>query len=362
MENRLKIGITQGDVNGIGYETILKTFEDPMMYEFCIPVVYGSSKIASYHRKALDLQTHTDVIADAANAEPNRLNLVECNPGEVRIELGVASQESGKAAFEALERAVRDYRDGKIDAIVTAPINKATIHSESFSFPGHTEYLEDRLGDGQKALMILMNSTMRVALATVHEPIAQVAGSLTKELIVEKLEILHKSLKQDFAIEKPCIAVLALNPHAGDGGLLGREEEEIIRPAIEEAAAQKIQAFGPFPADGFFGSGDYRRFDAILAMYHDQGLIPLKAMDMEGGVNYTAGLPVVRTSPDHGTAYDIAGKGLASEDSMRQAIFAAIDIERNRRNEKEIHANPLKKLYFERRDDSERLRFDIPKE
>lgn len=358
----MKVGITQGDVNGIGLETILKTFDDPMMYEFCIPVLYGSSKAALFHRKALDLQAQINVISKADDAEPDRLNLVECNPDEIQVQFGVASQESGKAAYQALERAVSDYRDGKIDVIVTAPINKGTIHSDSFNFPGHTEYIEDRLGNGQKALMILMNSSMRVALATVHEPIAQVAGKLTKELIMDKLEILNKSLKQDFAIEKPRIAVLALNPHAGDGGLLGREENEIISPAIEEMAARKVHAFGPFPADGFFGSGDFRKFDAILAMYHDQGLIPLKAMDMESGVNFTAGLPVVRTSPDHGTAYDIAGKGLADESSMRQAIFTAIDIERSRRNECEIHANPLKKLYFDRRDDSEKLRFDMPKD
>ncbi len=362
MDERLRVGITQGDVNGIGYETILKTFDDPMMYEFCIPVLYGSPKIAAYHRNALGLQTQFNPVASGRNAEPNRLNIVDCNPAEVHIEFGTATEEGGKAAFQALERAVQEYRDGLIDVIVTAPINKNSIHSDAFHFPGHTEYLEDRLGQGNKALMILMNSSMRVALATVHDPISEVAGKLSVQLIKDRLTVLHKTLKQDFCIEKPRIAVLGLNPHAGDGGLLGKEEEEIIKPAIEEVVQEKIQAFGPFPADGFFGSGDYRKFDAILAMYHDQGLIPLKALDMDGGVNFTAGLPVVRTSPDHGTAYDIAGRGLANEDSMRQAIFSAIDIERNRRNERKIHANPLKKLYFDRRDDSDRLRFDTPKD
>ncbi|MCQ2057180.1 MAG: 4-hydroxythreonine-4-phosphate dehydrogenase PdxA [Bacteroidaceae bacterium] len=362
MDERMRVGITQGDVNGIGYETILKTFDDPMMYEFCIPVLYGSPKTAIYHRKALDLQTQFNVVASAKDAEPNRLNVVDCNPEEVHIEFGVASEESGKAAFLALERAVQEYRDGLIDVIVTAPINKNSIHSEAFHFPGHTEYLEDRLGQGNKALMILMNSSMRVALATVHDPISEVAGKLSVQLIKERIAVLHKTLKQDFCIEKPRIAVLGLNPHAGDGGLLGKEEEEIIKPAIEEMAKEKIQAFGPFPADGFFGSGDYRKFDAILAMYHDQGLIPLKALDMDGGVNFTAGLPVVRTSPDHGTAYDIAGKGIANEDSMRQAIFTAIDVERCRRNEKTIHANPLRKLYFDRHDDSDKIRLDTARE
>lgn len=356
MSDKIVVGITQGDVNGIGYEIILKTFADPAMFEFCIPVVYGSPKVATYHRKVVDSQTNFIVIDSARDAQPDRLNLVNCNEEDVKVDFGMPTQESGNAAFQALERAVKEYRDGMIDVLVTAPINKKTIHSEKFNFPGHTEYIEAQLGQGNKALMILMNSSMRVALATVHDPISKVASILSKDLIKEKLAILNNSLKTDFGIEIPRIAVLALNPHASDDGLIGKEENEIIKPAIDEAVAEKIQCFGPFPADGFFGSGDYRKFDAILAMYHDQGLIPLKALDMDGGVNYTAGLPVVRTSPDHGTAYDIAGKGLASEESMRQAIFAAIDIFRSRSNEEEIHANPLKKLYFDRRDDSDKLK------
>ncbi len=356
MSDKIVVGITQGDVNGIGYEIILKTFADPAMFEFCIPVVYGSPKVATYHRKVVDSQTNFNVIDSARDAQPDRLNLVNCNEEDVKVDFGMPTQESGNAAFQALERAVKEYRDGMIDVLVTAPINKKTIHSEKFNFPGHTEYIEAQLGQGNKALMILMNSSMRVALATVHDPISKVASILSKDLIKEKLAILNNSLKTDFGIEIPRIAVLALNPHASDDGLIGKEENEIIKPAIDEAVAEKIQCFGPFPADGFFGSGDYRKFDAILAMYHDQGLIPLKALDMDGGVNYTAGLPVVRTSPDHGTAYDIAGKGLANEESMRQAIFAAIDIFRSRCNEEEIHANPLKKLYFDRRDDSDKLK------
>lgn len=356
MSDKIVVGITQGDVNGIGYEIILKTFADPAMFEFCIPVVYGSPKVATYHRKVVDSQTNFNVIDSARDAQPDRLNLVNCNEEDVKVDFGMPTQESGNAAFQALERAVKEYRDGMIDVLVTAPINKKTIHSEKFNFPGHTEYIEAQLGQGNKALMILMNSSMRVALATVHDPISKVASILSKDLIKEKLAILNNSLKTDFGIEIPRIAVLALNPHASDDGLIGKEENEIIKPAIDEAVAEKIQCFGPFPADGFFGSGDYHKFDAILAMYHDQGLIPLKALDMDGGVNYTAGLPVVRTSPDHGTAYDIAGKGLASEESMRQAIFAAIDIFRSRCNEEEIHANPLKKLYFDRRDDSDKLK------
>jgi 4-hydroxythreonine-4-phosphate dehydrogenase len=297
----------------------------------------------TYHRKAIDSPTNFNVVDSAQDAQPDRLNVVNCNQEDVKVDFGLPTPESGQAAFQALERAVKEYREGKIDVLVTAPINKKTIHSEAFHFPGHTEYIEAQLGEGNKALMILMNSSMRVALATVHEPIAKVASLLSKDLIKEKLRILHKSLIQDFGIEIPRIAVLALNPHASDDGLIGKEENE-------------IQCFGPFSADGFFGSGEYRKFDAVLAMYHDQGLIPLKALDMECGVNYTAGLPVVRTSPDHGTAYDIAGQGLASEASMREAIFAAIDIYRSRQTEKEIHANPLGKLYFDRRDDSDKLK------
>lgn len=356
MSERIVVGITQGDVNGIGYEVILKTFSDPAMFEFCTPVVYGSPKVATYHRKAIESQTNFNVVNSASDAQPDRLNLVNCNAEDVKVEFGVPTEESGQAAYQALERAIKEYREGRIDVIVTAPINKKTIHSDAFHFPGHTEFIESELGNGEHALMILMNSSMRVALATVHEPISKVSKVLSKENIMDKLGILNSSLKKDFGIEIPRIAVLALNPHASDDGLIGTEENEIIKPAIEEMAAKNVQCFGPFSADGFFGSGEYRHFDAILAMYHDQGLIPLKALDMDCGVNYTAGLPVVRTSPDHGTAYDIAGKGLASPASMREAIFAAIDIFRSRRNEESISANPLKKMYFDRRDDSDRLK------
>ncbi len=363
MNNKIKVGITHGDVNGIGYEIILKTFEDSSMFEFCTPVLYGSPKIATYHRRAVDSQTNFNVVNSASEAVPEKLNLVNCCSEDVKVDLGTQTAESGDAAFNALERAVKEYRDGMIDVLVTAPINKKSIHSDKFSFMGHTEYLESELGEGKKALMILLNSVMRVALVTVHEPISKVASLLNKDLVKEKIAILYNSLKVDFGIEIPRIAVLALNPHASDDGLIGCEEETIIKPAIKESFADGIQCFGPFPADGFFGGGDYRLFDAVLAMYHDQGLIPLKTLDMECGVNFTAGLPVVRTSPDHGTAYDIAGKGVANEQSMRQAIFTAIDIYRSRCNEAAISANPLRKLFFDRRDDSDKLKqFDGDKE
>ena len=261
-----------------------------------------------------------------------------------------------------MEKAIEEYKAGLIDVIVTAPINKHTIQSEEFSFPGHTEYIEEKLGDGRKALMILMKDDFRVALVTGHIPVREIASTITKELIQEKLVIFNRSLKQDFGIGAPRIAVLSLNPHAGDEGLLGTEEQEIISPAIQELADKGMLCYGPYPADGFMGSGNFTHFDGVLAMYHDQGLVPFKALAMDEGVNYTAGLPVVRTSPAHGTAYDIAGKGLASEDSFRQAVYVAIDVFRNRMREKEVHANPLRKQYYERRDDSDKLKLDSVEE
>lgn len=360
--NKIRIGITQGDINGVGYEVILKTFADPAMLELCTPVIYGSPKVAAYHRKAFDLTVNFSIISSASEAADNRLSIVNCTDDEVKVEFSKPDAEAGKAALGALEKAIEEYRQGLIDVIVTAPINKHTIQSEDFAFPGHTEYIEQKLGGGAKALMILMKGDFRVALVTGHIPVSQIASSLTKELIEEKIQIFHRSLKQDFGIGAPRIAVLSLNPHAGDNGLLGKEEEEIIGPAIREMSEKGILCFGPYPADGFMGSGNYTRFDGILAMYHDQGLAPFKALAMDEGVNYTAGLPVVRTSPAHGTAYDIAGKGVASEDSFRQAVYVAIDVFRNRRTEKALRANPLRKQYYEKRDDSDKLKLDSTEE
>lgn len=359
MEDRkIRVGITQGDMNGVGYEVILKTFADATMLELCQPIIYGSPKVAAYHRKAMDLPANFSIINTAAEAVENRLYVVNCTDDEVKVEFSKPTADAGKAAFAALEKAIEEYREGLIDVIVTAPINKNTIQSEDFNFPGHTEYIEEKLGDGQKALMILMKDDFRVALVTGHLPVSQIASHLTKELIEEKIEIFNRSLKQDFGIQVPRIAVLALNPHAGDGGLLGQEEEEIIIPALNEMSAKGIFCFGPYPADGFMGSGNFAHFDGVLAMYHDQGLAPFKALAMDEGVNYTAGLPVVRTSPAHGTAYDIAGKGQASEDSFRQAIYVALDVYRNRLRDEEAHARPLRKQYYEKRDDSDKLKLD----
>lgn len=363
MEDRkIRVGITQGDINGVGYEVILKTFSDPMMLELCKPIIYGSPKVATYHRKAMDLPANFSIVNSASEAVDNKLSVVNCTDDEVKVEFSKADPEAGKAALGALEKAIEEYKAGLIDVIVTAPINKHTIQSEEFTFPGHTEYIEQKLGEGQKALMILMKDDFRVALVTGHIPVGQIAAELTKDLIEEKLTIFNRSLKQDFGISAPRIAVLSLNPHAGDGGLLGKEEEEIIIPAIQEMTAKGVFCFGPYPSDGFMGSGNFQYFDGILAMYHDQGLAPFKALAMDEGVNFTAGLPVVRTSPAHGTAYDIAGKGLASEDSFRQAIYVAIDVFRNRQHEKAARHNPLRKQYYEKRDDSDKLKLDSVEE
>ena len=362
MEDKMiRVAITHGDTNGIGYEVILKTFATPTILELCTPIVYGSPKLVAYHRKALNLETSFNIIERAEDACDGKLNILACFDDEVKVELGQPSEEAGKAALMALDRAMTDYRSGLYDVLVTAPINKATIQGEGFHFPGHTEYIETCVGEGNKALMILMNEDLRVALVTTHLPIRNVAEAITQEAIVEKASIFNLSLKRDFRISSPRIAVLSLNPHAGDNGLLGNEEKDIIIPAIEELEKKGIQAFGPFPADGFFGTAAYSHFDGVLAMYHDQGLAPFKTIALDNGVNFTAGLPIVRTSPDHGTAYDIAGQGKADENSFRQAIYTAIDVFRNRQFYDEPMQNPLPKLYHEKRDDSEKVRFAIPK-
>ncbi len=340
-EQKIRVGITQGDVNGIGFEVILKTLSDQELYDNFIPIIYGSPKVAAYHRKALNIQNFSlNNIKNASEAHPKRVNIVTCGDDNARVELGKATAESGKAAFDALKLAVDDLKNGELDVLVTAPINKKNIQSEEFSFPGHTEYLEQMAGEG-KALMLLVANNLRVGVVAGHVPISEVSSHITRESILDKLRILNTSLKQDFTIRRPRIAVLGLNPHAGDNGLLGKEDQEIISPAIEIANGEGIYAMGPYAADGIFGSEALGKFDAILAMYHDQGLAPFKALAFDNGVNYTAGLPFVRTSPDHGTAYDIAGQDKANPDSFRAAIYLALDVFRNRMINKEITSNPM---------------------
>lgn len=347
---KLKVGITHGDINGIGYEIILKVLSDERILELCTPVIYGSAKIAGHYRKALGLpEIPLNIVESAADAVEDANNIVNVIPEDVHPEPGISSTEAGRAALAALQHAVEDLKNGDIDVIVTAPINKANIQSESFTFPGHTEYLEAQSDEpGSKALMILCNDTLRVALVTTHLPLSKVPEAITKEAVLSNLVTFNRSLQRDFGIHAPRIAVLALNPHAGEGGLLGNEEIDHIIPAISEAREKGILAFGPYAADGFFGAGRFVKFDGILAMYHDQGLAPFKSMGMETGINFTAGLPFVRTSPDHGTGYDIAGSGEASEESLRASIYAAIDIARNRVRHDEAHRSPLKKLYREK--------------
>ena len=353
--NKIKVGITHGDINGIGYEIILKTLSQPGFGELCTPIVYGSSKALSYHRKALEMaNVNFNLIKSASDAITGANNLIEVLGDDVKIELGVASDYSGKAAFASLERAVADLKNNEIDVLVTAPINKDAIQSESFHFPGHTEYLE-ACADGSKSLMILCNDNIRVALVTTHLPISRISAALNKDLIVEKIKIFNESLRRVFVIIRPRIAVLSLNPHAGENGLLGSEEQQIITPAVEEAYGKHILCFGPYAADGFFGSGQYTHFDGVLAMYHDQGLAPFKTLAMDSGVNFTAGLPFVRTSPDHGTGYDIAGKNQANDESFRAAIYRAIDVARNRRRFAEMYRNPLRRQYVDRSGDKEVL-------
>lgn len=354
MPAKLRVGITHGDINGISYELLLKTFDDPAIaQELFTPVIYGSTRIAAAYRKMLELpEFKWNKIADAEEADPSRVNIINVVAEDTPLATGTATPEAGQAAFAALERATADLKDGKIDVLVTCPINKNAIHSEEFSFPGHTEYLEDRLSDPEnpsKAMMIMCGRGIRVALVTIHDPIARVAELITKESVADAIERFAATLVKDFGVHGPRIAVLGLNPHAGDAGVIGTEEQDIIIPAIEEANRRHLVAFGPYAADGFWASGAYTRFDGVLAIYHDQGLIPFKMIADTEGVNYTAGLPFIRTSPDHGTAFDIAGRGIADPRSLREAIYTAIDIYRARQREEECTRSPLRKQQPERR-------------
>ena len=345
-ENKFKIGITQGDTNGIGWEIILKALADPRMTELFTPVVYGSPKAAAYYRNTVaEIEAFSfNPVASAAEARRGKTNLVAC--GETAdIAPGKPTPEAGRAAVEALCAAMRDLKAGHLDALVTAPFDKETVQADDFRYTGHTEYLAAELeGD---AMMIMCSDVLRVGLVTKHIPVSEIARNITKERIVRDLGTLRRALIEDFGIVEPRIAVMALNPHAGDGGLLGREEQEIIRPAIVEAFSKGVLAFGPFAADGLFAGGGYAKYDGILAMYHDQGLAPFKSLSPDG-VNFTAGLSAVRTSPDHGTAFDIAGKDKADPQSMRNAIYAAIDIAEHRRAWAEWTRNPLQRAERDR--------------
>lgn len=338
---KLKIGITHGDINGIGYEIILKTLADTGIYDMCVPIVYGSSKIAAYYRKSIGMDNFSfNLIKYPVEANPKRANLINVLNDDFKAEPGVATPLSGKAAFISLERATDDLKKGLIDALVTAPINKYVIQSNQFQFPGHTEYLQNKFGS-EDVLMFLISENLKIGTLTGHVPVSQVTQFIKKDLILKKLRLIHQSLEKDFGFNRPKIAVLGFNPHAGDNGLIGKEEETEIIPAIKQAREEKIMAMGPYPADGFFASLAFKKFDAVLAMYHDQGLIPFKLLAFEYGVNYTAGIPIVRTSPSHGTAFDIADKNMANPSSFRNALYAAIDIWNKRTEYNEISKNPV---------------------
>jgi 4-hydroxythreonine-4-phosphate dehydrogenase len=348
MENKeILVGISQGDINGIGYEVIIKTLMDSLITDICIPVVYGSPKVAAYHRKALNINNFSfNNVRSPEEAHHKRANMINCLDDNAHVELGKSTTHGGEAALISLEKAVSDLKDGKIDVLVTAPIDKHNVQSEAFHFTGHTEYLKSRFG-ADEVLMFMISENIRIGVATGHVPLREVADLITVENLCKKIRLMNQSLVLDFGFRRPKIAVLGLNPHAGDNSLLGKEEEGIIIPAIEKAKQEGILAFGPFPSDGLFGAGSFIKFEGILAMYHDQGLIPFKTLAFDTGVNFTAGLPVIRTSPVHGTAFSIAGKGIASENSFRQAIYLACDIYRNRQMYSEISRNPLKHQDFD---------------
>lgn len=338
-----KIGITVGDINGIGLETIIKALSNPKMLKLFTPVIYGSAKVISYHKNIVKGADFTFTTCNSGEkAIPKRINVVNCTSETTNVEIGKPTKDAGKFAHIALDRAVQDLKSNHIDGLVTAPINKHTMDPQGFPFAGHTEYLSHSFNT-KESLMLMVSEDMRVGLVTNHLPIKDITTSITKELITKKVQIFEKTLKQDFGIEKPTIAVLGLNPHAGDAGKIGKEEEELIRPVIINLKKKGVVVVGPYAADGFFGSGKYKKVDGVLAMFHDQGLVPFKALSFGSGVNYTAGLPIIRTSPDHGTAYDIAGQNLADESSMRSAIFLALDIIKSRANHKEMWANNIKK-------------------
>lgn len=350
---RIRVGISIGDLNGIGMEIIMKTLADPRVTQDITPIVYGSGKVASYYKKALGMHEFSfNLINQAEEANPKKPNLVNVWNEEVNIVPGQASETGGKYAFRSLEAAVKDMAAGKIDVLVTAPINKNVIQSENFKFPGHTEYLAS-LSNVDEALMMMVADDLRVGVVTGHIPLSDVPKALNRDKIAAHIRKMNQSLIRDFGIRKPRIAVLGLNPHAGEEGLLGEEDKNIILPAIQAVKNEGVMVFGPYPADGFFGSSNFKKFDGVLAMYHDQGLAPFKALSFDNGVNFTAGLPIVRTSPDHGTGYDIAGKNEASENSFRNALYLACDVLTNRRLYRDINANPLQQQVKVEKNDRE---------
>lgn len=342
-DQKIRVGITHGDINGVSYEVIMKTFANQSkITDLCTPILYGSPKAISYYRNVLDVkQLTTNNTNSAEKINPDQLNIVNCIEGEIKVDLGQSTVQAGDCSIKALDKAIEEKKAGFYDIMVTAPLNKENVQKCLPTFSGHTEYLQEKF-EADEVLMMMVKDELRIAVATTHIPVAQVAESITPEVIEKKVKLLSQSLMADFTIRKGRIAILGLNPHSGDNGALGTEDRDIIAPTLERLKEEGYNAFGPFPADGFFGSGEYKKYDAILAMYHDQGLVPFKLLAQGGGVNFTAGLPIVRTSPAHGTAYGIAGQDKANEASFRDAIYLGIDIYRNRKIYEEASANPLK--------------------
>jgi len=339
---KIRIGITHGDINGIGCEIILKTLNDARILELFTPVVYSSPKVIAYYRKALGLSNlNTYTVRSAEDAHDDRINVVNCLNDEVRVEMGKSTEQGGEAALASLRIAVTEMKSDMLDALVTAPINKYNMQSEQFRFPGHTEYLQSEFGNS-RVLMLMISGSLRVGVLTGHVPLADVPALVTQEKLTSALRLINRTMLEDFNINRPRIAVLSLNPHAGDNGLLGKEEQTILIPAIERVKNDNILVFGPYPSDGFFGTDNYRKFDVVLAMYHDQGMTAFKTLSFETGVNYTAGLPIIRTSPAHGTAYDLVGTDTASSESFRQALYMACDIAVNRKQYRLLKANAMK--------------------
>ncbi|NCC88219.1 MAG: 4-hydroxythreonine-4-phosphate dehydrogenase PdxA [Clostridia bacterium] len=338
--SKIKLGITHGDINGISYEIMIKALSEPRLLNSFTPIIYGSPKVLAYYKKAFNSNIITNTISSADEAKSKQISIINCNSEDIRVEIGKSTEMAGLAAYQALEKATDDLKNNRIDVLVTAPINKNNIQAAGFNFPGHTEYLAKEFGNDEH-LMILMNEVIKIGVVTGHIPIKDIASTITNDLIINKLNILNESLKNDFLISRPKIAILSLNPHCGDNGVIGMEENEVIIPAIMQAKESGILAFGPYSADGFFGASEFKKFDAVLAMYHDQGLAPFKVIAFDDGVNFTAGLPIVRTSPAHGTAYDITGENIASFQSFRNALYLAIDIYKNRNEQYQLEKNAI---------------------
>lgn len=360
-DKKIRVAITHGDTNGIGYELIFKAFEDPMMFDSCVPIIYGSPKIAAYHCNALGIDGNTfTIIKSATEAQPGRLNLLPAFDEDVKVDLGIPSQEASRAAIKSIDKAITDYKDGLFDVLVTGPVSKDNMHVDGFDFPCNEKFIESCIGDGKKGIDILINDKLRMAFATDDIALKDVPAAITKEAIIDKVALFYATLRRDFSIESPRIAVLALNPNDSTSHP-GKEEQDAIVPAIQQLSDAGVCVFGPYQAEAFFEGSEFTAFDGILAMYHDQGTAPFKALSPDGNIHFLGGLPLISTSTDMDPRYDIAGQGKADATALRHAVWQAIDSFRYRTDFDAPYARPLQKLYHEKKDESEKVRFSIPK-